>query len=130
MSVPPAGAGWGWTVASLYAPAPALAMAGAWHRPVVISCGGLHPAAGEETGGVDDLLGLIERGLSFRYDGGAETTVEHPHCTGWRGLPFLVTAQGCGCTTEGGIDGGVRPRGRGRGALLGAPRGRAPPTPP
>jgi len=41
----------------------------------------------------DALLTLIDRSLTFEYLGGDVTPVELPHTTGWRTLPFAVTAQ-------------------------------------
>ena len=38
------------------------------------------------------LLRLAENSLSFTWDAGGVTPVAHPHTTGWRTLPALVTA--------------------------------------
>jgi len=38
------------------------------------------------------LLRLAEDSLTFTWDAGDVTPVAHPHCTGWRRLPSLVTA--------------------------------------
>ena len=38
------------------------------------------------------LLRLAEESLSFAWDAGGVTPVAHPHSTGWRTLPSLVTA--------------------------------------
>lgn len=38
------------------------------------------------------LLRLIEDSLTFAWDAGAVTPVSHPHTTGWRTVPSLVTA--------------------------------------
>lgn len=41
----------------------------------------------------DDFLRLAERSLDVEWVQGAVTPVSKPHTTGWRVLPFLVTAQ-------------------------------------
>src|SRR4051812_30993900 len=67
-----------------------------------------------------ELLRLIDASLEFTYGYGDVTPVAFPHDTGWRTLPFLVTAEG----VEGGVvevDGGPTLRGPGTGALCVAP---------
>src|SRR4051812_17369965 len=67
-----------------------------------------------------ELLRLIESSLEFTYGYGDVTPVAPPHDTGWRTLPFLVTAA---ADSEGVVDVEGRPsiRGRDLGALCVAP---------
>jgi AraC-like DNA-binding protein len=45
---------------------------------------------------LNSLLDLIDETLQFRYFDGAVTPLTLPHTTGWRTLPYLVTAEGEG----------------------------------
>jgi AraC-like DNA-binding protein len=66
------------------------------------------------------LLKLVEDTLEFRWHAGDATPVAPPHDTGWRSLPFLVTAQAdCGGILA------VAGRGvlRGRGEAIWVPAG-------
>lgn len=42
---------------------------------------------------MNSLLELIDETLQFKYFDGAITPLRQPHTTGWRTLPYLVTAQ-------------------------------------
>ena len=56
------------------------------------------------------LLRLAEDSLTFNWDAGGMTPVAHPHTTGWRTLPSLVTAHVLGVHFTIDVDGESFPR--------------------